>query len=104
MSNERSPRAVCSTTMGMSGAMTPPWYSATDELRDDSATSELRIKGGAMADSVTRETILDVDSDDAWRAVTEPGQLEQWLAHGAGNHRFEGEHLAVCLADHRDRE
>ena len=57
-----------------------------------------------MADSVTRETILDVDSDDAWRAVTEPGQLEQWLADEVEIDLVEGGDLRVRFADGGERE
>lgn len=30
--------------------------------------------------SVRRETVLDVDNDTAWEAISDEGMLEQWLA------------------------
>src|SRR5436190_3186936 len=101
MSNERSPRAVCSTTIGMRGDTVPPWYSATDELRDISATGRLPIQEVPMSDSVTRETVLDLDRDDAWHAVTDADELEPRLADDGEIDLAEGGALHVRLHDGR---
>src|SRR3954449_13630232 len=33
-----------------------------------------------MSDRVEREVLLPVPVEEAWEAVTEPGELEEWLA------------------------
>ncbi|MFL5885584.1 MAG: SRPBCC domain-containing protein [Thermoleophilaceae bacterium] len=33
-----------------------------------------------MSESVEREVVLPVPVEEAWEAVTEPGELEEWLA------------------------
>jgi uncharacterized protein YndB with AHSA1/START domain len=56
-----------------------------------------------MSDSVTRETVLDLDLDEAWRAVTEPGELEQWLADDVEIEPVEGGDLRVRFGDGGER-
>ena len=33
-----------------------------------------------MSESVTREVVLPLERDEAWRVVTEPDHLREWLA------------------------
>ena len=56
-----------------------------------------------MSDSVTRETVLNLDSDDAWRAVTEAEQLEEWLADEVEIDLVEGGDLRVRFEDGGER-
>ena len=56
-----------------------------------------------MSDSVTRETVLDLDRDDAWHAVTDAEQLEQWLADEVEIDLVEGGDLRVRFDDGRER-
>jgi uncharacterized protein YndB with AHSA1/START domain len=56
-----------------------------------------------MSDSVTRETVLDLDRDDAWRAVTDADELEQWLADEVEIDLVEGGDLHVRFDDGRER-
>ena len=56
-----------------------------------------------MSDSVTRETVLDLDRDDAWRAVTEAEELEHWLADEVEIDLIEGGDLHVRFDDGRER-
>src|SRR3954454_7971705 len=75
MSNERSPRALCSTTMGTRGMRTS-WDVQLDGCvlcahASVRATMELLIR---------REILLPVDRDVAWEAISDPAELETWLA------------------------
>jgi uncharacterized protein YndB with AHSA1/START domain len=63
----------------------------------------LHIKEEPVSDSVTRETVLDLDPDDAWRAVTDAEQLEQWLADEVEIDLVEGGDLRVRYDDGRER-
>jgi uncharacterized protein YndB with AHSA1/START domain len=47
-----------------------------------SATDRLRVleRSLVMSESVEREVLLPVPVEEAWEAVTEPEELEQWLA------------------------
>jgi len=56
-----------------------------------------------VSDSVTRETVLDLDRDDAWRAVTDAEQLEHWLADEVEIDLVEGGDLRVRYDDGRER-
>ena len=56
-----------------------------------------------MSDSVTRETVLDLDRDDAWRAVTDAEELEHWLADEVEIDLIEGGDLHVRFDDGRER-
>jgi uncharacterized protein YndB with AHSA1/START domain len=63
----------------------------------------LHIKEVPVSDSVTRETVLDLDRDDAWRAVTDAEQLEHWLADEVEIDLVEGGDLRVRYDDGRER-
>ena len=56
-----------------------------------------------MSDTVVRETLLDLDPDEAWRAVTEPAELEQWLGDEVELDAVEGGGLRVRDGDGGDR-
>src|ERR1039457_5642738 len=87
MSNERSPRGVCSTTIGTSGILSFR-YSATLRLRQmyqmRNPTVALtwlnRLGGATMTDRIERELVLPASPGDVWRALTDPDWLSQWLA------------------------
>src|SRR5881628_2501456 len=78
MSNERSPRESCWTTTGMRGMCV---LSATRRLRfchgSLRATRELQE---APVPVVNREVVLPVPRERAWELITEPSELEGWLA------------------------
>src|SRR3954465_7351653 len=81
MSNERSPRGDCSTTMGTRGMRGSPSGDAQPfgcGLGDTvaSATMELHEEIGA----VRRETVLDAPRDAVWALVAAPEGLATWLA------------------------
>src|SRR3954454_8325207 len=87
MSNERSPRPVCSITIGITGDMARLLYSATNELRMLARLPQIRNRrvarrGGAMSDegTIEREITVPVDPERAWELVTEPEHLGQWFA------------------------
>ena len=54
-------------------------------------------------DAVTRETVLDLDPEEAWHAVTDPEQLQQWLADEVEIDLVEGGDLRVRYDDGRER-
>src|SRR6478672_1746427 len=73
MSNERSPRASCWTTMGTSGMMCNLRVAGCHQ-RTRCATMWL------LMPCVRREVVLPVDPERAWELITEPDELEGWLA------------------------
>src|SRR5947209_3861273 len=83
MSNDRSPRAVCSTTIGTRGmsASLSGCECATGWLRLSiayTATGQLLlpIPGGLMSDQVQRELELEAPPEQLWEIITGNG----WLA------------------------
>src|SRR5436305_959149 len=91
MSNDRSPRAVCSTTIGTSGirASFAALISCNEQVaqhRSRRATAELHVlgtdrpRGGPMTDTIHREIELPATVQDVWEAVTDPDALSEWLA------------------------
>src|SRR5205085_12440728 len=82
MSNERSPRAVCSTTMGTSGMATSWFLLKCNRLvaRQGSryATARLHVFGWriSMSERIERELVVKASPEDVWAAVTGAG----WLA------------------------
>src|SRR3954452_649258 len=81
MSNERSPRGDCSTTMGTRGMRAgAPFvaqpFGCTWSSTVASATMELHEEIGA----VRRETVLDAPRDAVWALVADPEGLATWLA------------------------
>src|SRR5215203_4928045 len=71
MSNERSPRESCWTTMGTSGMCN--LQVAGCRQRSGCATMWL------LMPSVTREVVLPVEPERAWELITDPAELEGWL-------------------------
>src|SRR5205814_10584680 len=80
MSNERSPRESCWMTTGTSG-MASNLLSATVWLHVSmvacQSTAELRETPVPV---VNREVVLPVPRERAWELITEPDELEAWLA------------------------
>src|SRR5450631_424895 len=87
MSNERSPRAVCSTTMGTSGicasdivqlcgCITLPDPQSFGCTFDRGSTPG----GLAMTQQIERDLRLPAPTPEVWAALTDPALLEQWLA------------------------
>src|SRR3954466_11064882 len=81
MSNERSPRESCWTTTGMSGmagllvaTRNPSVACSHGSLR---ATVQLQEPPMPV---VNREVVLPVPRERAWELITEPAELEGWLA------------------------
>src|ERR1044071_5545305 len=79
MSNERSPRGDCSTTMGTRGIprgsfLATIWLQV--ERHASIATMELHEEIGA----VRRETVLDAPRSEVWERVASPEGLATWLA------------------------
>src|ERR1700691_599177 len=88
MSNERSPRELCSITMGISGMAYPfdNWlvvvdnsnqlvvnrqpYADEEELMPDTTTE---------TDNITREVTIDAPLEDVWEAVSTDEGRERWL-------------------------
>src|SRR3954451_24965138 len=77
MSYARSPRLVCSMTVGTS--MSPPEQCATVQLhiRPMMCNSEVARMMNPMR--VTREVVLDCSTDDAWELLTDASELAEWL-------------------------
>src|SRR3954471_18915143 len=73
MSNERSPRESCWTTMGTSGICN--LRVAGGRQRSGCATMWLPMP------SVRREVLLPVEPERAWELITDPEELEGWLAY-----------------------
>src|SRR3954463_14846258 len=76
MSNERSPRESCCTTIGTRGmscnlqvACFHPWSPVTQPVSCRSVPMAV----------VNREVVLPVDRERAWELITEPAELEEWL-------------------------
>src|SRR3954469_4122969 len=81
MSNERSPRESCWTTTGMSGmagllvaTRNPSVACSHGSLR---ATVQLQEPPMPV---VHPEAVLPVPRERAWELITEPAELEGWLA------------------------
>src|SRR5947207_13691077 len=98
MSNERSPRAVCSTTIGTRGIASSS--GSGGKVQPDSCTlSDLQPRGCAssggsgdffvyvqgiahnteeeapMTDQIERELLIPAEPEDVWEVVTGPGFL-----------------------------
>src|SRR5215217_395658 len=96
MSNERSPRASCWTTMGTRGICN--LRVAGCRQRSACATMQLPML------SVRREVVLPVDPDRAWELITEPEELERWLADDVELEPEEGGEVRVAWDDGERRE
>src|ERR671937_2312709 len=77
MSNERSKRPSCSTTIGTSG-IRPSLIKCNRSVARLYATHGLRIGGNV---EVRREIDFPVPPDEVWEALTDPDQLEEWFAN-----------------------
>src|ERR1700709_245572 len=128
MSKERSPRAVCSTTIGTSGisvslSLVPRSFCARAamELRfpqpSRCATMQLRIRtedersspmtlprserGPSVADptQVTRSGALEAPPAEVWDALTAAPRRREWLADGADPEAEPGGEIVCRYAD-----
>src|ERR1051325_2052241 len=94
MSNERSPREVCSITMGTSGMRSPcpgvlqpqscTWTGTIAQpISCASRGAEMELgKAGTetvVVHSVERDVELPVEPEEAWEAVSDPERLGHWL-------------------------
>src|SRR3954466_822795 len=74
MSKDRSPRASCVTTMGTNTCnLRVAFFSMVACI----ATHELQEPPMPV---VNREIVLPVERERAWELITEPSELEGWLA------------------------
>src|SRR3954447_25808902 len=80
MSNERSPRESCWTTTGMRGMPAPM------DIRNRmvaplmvACVATRKLQEPPMP-VVNREVVLPVPRERAWELITEPSELEGWLA------------------------
>src|SRR4051795_5840295 len=96
MSNERSPRESCWTTMGTSGMCNLRVASCRHGIR--CATMWLFMP------SVRREVVLPVDPERAWELITDPNELEGWLADDVELAPEEGGEVRVAWEDGERRE
>src|ERR1700712_6019853 len=74
MSNERSPRALCSTTIGISGM----WLSFRQLIGCQHTSNQMVVKGGWIMPA-QQEVDVEATPEEVWEAlVTEEGR-ERWL-------------------------
>src|SRR5215217_2427984 len=90
MSNERSPRASCWITIGMRG-MGFSWGALCNLSVAHASLSATRELQEAPLPAVTREIVLPVERERAWELLTEPAELEEWLADEVELEPEEGE-------------
>src|SRR6187200_446391 len=95
MSNERSPRESCWTTMGTSGMCN--LQVAGCRQRSVCATMWLPMP------SVRREVTLPVEPERAWELITDPEELEGWLADEVELEPEEGGDVHVTFEDGEQR-
>src|SRR3954464_5060422 len=95
MSNERSPRESCWTTMGTRGITGNSWV-AFSPMVACNATHQLQEPPMPV---VNREVVLPVPRERAWELITEPSELEEWLGDDG---EFETEVDAPLRVDERE--
>src|SRR3954471_6572898 len=79
MSNERSPRESCWTTTGTRGMIEASCNRWVAFLAHGSLWAPQELQEPPMP-VVNREVVLPVDRERAWELITEPSELEGWLA------------------------
>src|SRR5262245_43549357 len=82
MSNDRSPLADCSTTIGTSGIGTSSFgfTPATCKLRVPLRYhATMRLQNEATP-RVERETLIEAAPDEVWESLTEEDRLREWMA------------------------
>src|SRR4051794_5148108 len=100
MSNERSPRESCCTTMGTRGIKR---NSPVAGLPHGSLSRNPSVAGGAVP-VVNREVVLPVPRERAWELITEPAELEEWLADEVEFAPEEDAPVRVAWDDGSERE
>src|SRR5215208_7357012 len=104
MSNERSPRASCWITIGMRG-MGFSWGALCNLSVAHASLSATHELQEAPLPAVTREIVLPVERERAWELLTEPAELEEWLADEVELEPEEGAPVrAVWTASGEERE
>src|SRR4051794_11118092 len=93
MSNERSPRAVCSTTIGTSGN----WASIP--------RVDVQLCGcvSKLAHTVSRSVHVAAPPGGVWEAIGEPGALAEWLGDQVELEPREGGEVRVRFEDGEER-
>src|SRR5918992_4711799 len=96
MSNERSPRESCCTTTGIRGMPGGPFRNLeVARFADGSLFATHRLQEVHMP-VVNREVVLPVPRERAWELVTEPAELETWLADDVDFEAEEGAPLRTA--------
>src|SRR5215204_2544867 len=105
MSYERSPRAVCWTTMGTRdmrillmcnlSVAVPCARVATRKLHIEKEPVEM--------DEITREVTLGAVREEVWSALTDPEQLAEWLGEVLAVEMTPGGELVLRLPDGEER-
>src|SRR5689334_11569306 len=80
MSNERSPRESCWTTTGTRGMSGDPSCNPTVAFLAHGSLWATRELQETPMPVVNREVVLPVPRERAWELITEPSELEEWLA------------------------
>src|SRR3954454_25153634 len=107
MSNERSPRESCWTTTGttcMAGllrAYKQPIGCAFPVMLP--YTQPKGCDSGNTMSTVRREIVLPVERDRAWQLLTEPAELEGWLADDIEFEAEEGAPVRAAWDDGEER-
>src|SRR5690242_6161869 len=102
MSNERSPRADCSTTTGISGMVgllsryAQPYGCVSRAMV--AYAQPIRCRRPAVP-VIERDVVLPVTRERAWELITEPAELEEWLADDVEFEASEGAPLRVTFED-----
>src|SRR3954453_16377237 len=96
MSNEGSPRESCWTTMGTNGMCNL----RVAGCRQCSACATMEL----LMPSVRREVVLPVEPERAWELITDPEELEGWLADDVELAPEEGGEVRVEWEDGERRE
>src|ERR1035438_2569746 len=91
MSNERSPRALCSTTIGISGMVGYPFDKWTVVKHH---SNHMVVKEVVMA--VRREIDVDASPEEVWEALATEAGRERWLEESERQI-----HVEVLDAPHR---
>src|SRR3954470_5285895 len=100
MSNERSPRESCCTTMGTRGTKR---NSPVAGLPHGSLSRNPSVAGGAVP-VVNREVVLPVPRERAWELITEPAELQEWLGDEVEFEPVEAAPLRVAWESGEERE
>src|SRR3954454_6651036 len=102
MSNERSPRGSCLTTMGTRGMRDS--LTATVGLQMVAYSQPSSCRRHPVPPTVRREIVLPVERERAWALLTEPDELREWLADDVELEAEAGAPLRMAWDDGEVRE